>query len=155
MPTDSGEFTGFSDQITIGESGASSNTGIPNITGILYLDAFINGIFVLFSSIGEVFGASGTNAVTIGIMVSVIIVSVSGIVAAHRKPRNTLSDNTNKPTNEPGKLQKQRALGKIRHQPVFHPALFINSVQNTHQQLNIPKKLPKYSDLRMQWAEFP
>ncbi len=66
MPTDSGTFTGYSQPITVDESGTSGYSGVPTVTGIGPLDALINGVDITLSSIGGVFGLSGSNATAAG-----------------------------------------------------------------------------------------
>ena len=88
MPTDSGTFTGFpSNPITIGESGTSGYSGVPTVTGIGPLDALINGVVIILSSIGGVFGLSGSNATAAGVVVAVMAVSAFGIIMGRIRTR--------------------------------------------------------------------
>ena len=104
MPTDSGTFTGFpSNPIKIGESGTSGYDGVPTVTGVVPLDALINGVVIILSSIGGVFGASGSDAVIVGIVASVLIVSFFGtavikIKATHGKLTKFRTKSTQSPT---------------------------------------------------------
>lgn len=88
MATDSGIFTGFpSNPITIGESGTSSYNGVPTITGIGPLDALVNGVVILLSSTGGLFGLSGSNATVMGVVVVVVAVSAFGIIMGRIRTR--------------------------------------------------------------------
>ncbi len=89
MPTDSGTFTGYSNPITIGESGTSGYSGVPTVTGIGPLDALINGVVITLSSIGGVFGLSGSNATAAGVVVAVMAVSAFGIIMGRIRTRGT------------------------------------------------------------------
>ena len=80
MPTDSGTFTGYSQPITIGASGTSGYSGVPTVTGIGPLDALINGVVITLSSIGGVFGLSGSNATAAGVVVVVMALAAFGII---------------------------------------------------------------------------
>ena len=90
MPTDSGTFTGFPSQpITIGESGTSGYSGVPTVTGIGPLDALINGVVIILSSIGGGFGLSGSNATAAGVVVVVMAVAIFGMIMGRIRTRNT------------------------------------------------------------------
>ena len=96
MPTDSGTFTGFPSQpLTIGDSGTSGYSGVPAVTGIGPLDALINGVVILLSSIGGPFGLSGSNATAAGVVVVVMVVAVFGII------RGRIRTNGNRIANKP------------------------------------------------------
>ena len=93
MPTDSGTFTGYSQPITIGESGTSGYSGVPTVTGIGPLDALINGVVITLSSIGGVFGLSGSNATAAGVVVAIMAVSAFGIIMGRIRTRGTVIAN--------------------------------------------------------------
>ena len=54
--------------------------GYRTVTGIGPLDALINGVVITLSSIGGVFGLSGSNATVMGVMVVVMAVAAFGII---------------------------------------------------------------------------
>jgi hypothetical protein len=90
MPTDSGTFTGFpSNPLTIGGSGSSDNSGVPAVTGAGPLDALINGVVIIFSSIGGVFGLSGSGAIVMGVVVVVVVVAIFGAFIGRVKVKGT------------------------------------------------------------------
>ncbi len=89
MPTDSGTFTGYSDPITIGDSGTSGYSGVPTVTGIGPLDALINGLVITLSSIGGVFGLSGSNAAAAGVVVVVMALAAFAMIMGRIRTRGT------------------------------------------------------------------
>lgn len=90
MPTDSGTFTGFPAQpLTIGGSGTSGYDGVPTVTGVGPLDALVNGVDIVLTSIGGVFGLSGSYATTAGVVVTLIAIAALGIIMGRIRTNGT------------------------------------------------------------------
>jgi hypothetical protein len=118
MPTDSGTFTGFPSQpLTIGESGTSDYSGVPTVTGIGPLDALINGVVILLSSIGGAFGLSGSNATAAGVVVAVMVLAAFGIIMGRIRTNGT----------------------RIAKKPVYQSTAPYLGVQSTPQLLRSPE----------------
>ena len=83
MPTDSGTFTGFPSQpVTIGGSsnnGNSGNNGVSTVTSNP-LDALVNGVVIILSGIGGVFGFTRSQAAGAGVVVVVVVFTVFLVV---------------------------------------------------------------------------
>lgn len=135
MPTDSGTFDGsVSQPVTIGGSswgstgppsstGTPSSTWTPSGTGASTSGQITSGFLGFFSSVGGLFGASGTDAVTVGIVASVVAVSVIGIVGA----RIAVS------------VGKARAITSKKKKPQAPPS-YIRQIPPTYSQPSQPER---------------
>ena len=84
-------------------------------------DQFTSGLLGFFSSVGALFGASGTDAVTVGVVASVITVSIIGAVGA-------------------ASVGKARAAGSMRKKPQVRLS-YKRDIPPTYSQPSQPERL--------------